>query len=178
MDELVRNHVHGQELRKLILEPFFILLRAGVECDNLLVRVQNDDGAIDRRNGVHALLNFAEFNSVTANFNLAVLASEEYDVTVRRKTPEITGLVNASEFWMFDEGCLCLFFAVGVTLSDTHAADVDFALDFGRTNFKRLVQNINCLVCERVSVRDALPSGLDMHNREVDGPNGCFGSTS
>ena len=157
MDEPVRNHVCGQELRKLVLEPFLVLLRTRVECDNLLVRIENDNRTIDGCNGVHALLDFAEFNAVAADFDLTVLAAEEYDIAVCRKTPEIPGFVNATEFRMVDECGLRLFFAVGVTLSDAHAADIDFALDFGRADFKRFVQNVNCLVCKRVAVRNALP---------------------
>ena len=171
----VWHHVSRQKLRQLFLENILVRLLASVKCDDMLARVQKNDGRVDLIQRIHTLFDFAEFNAVAANFDLVVLAAKEDYVTVCGKTPKVACLVNATKSRMVDECGLCLFFTVSVALCNAHTADIDFTLDFGWANFKRFIQNINRLVCKRVSVRDALPTRIYVYNREINGPNGSFG---
>ena len=171
----MRYHIGGQEFRKLFLEYILVCLLACVKCDDMLARVQKNDGRVDLIQRIHTLFDFAEFNAVAANFDLVVLAAKEDDVTICGETPKVARLVNATEFGMVDECGLCLFFTVSVALSNTDTTDIDFTLDFGWANFKRFIQNVDRLVCKRVSVRDALPTRIYVYNREINGPNGSFG---
>ena len=78
----MRHHIGGQELRKLFLENFLVCFLACVKCNDVLARIQNNDGGIDLFQRIHSLFDFTKLNAVTADFDLIVLAAEENDISI------------------------------------------------------------------------------------------------
>gem|GEM_PF-7002070 len=123
-------------------------------------------------------LNFTEFDAETANLYLIIDADQKFYITVRKVTGQVSGMVKLGTF-VFTERLGNKFFSrlqrVRIPGGKTFSTNIKRTSNTNGTWIEILIEYIILRILDWFPVRNTHPSGIDVLNRIIIGPHGCFG---
>jgi len=125
-------------------------------------------------------LDFPQLDAEAADFDLVVLAPQEFHIAVFEPTGHIAGFVHcfAGDKGVGDELLRCQPFVADIPACQALAADIEVAGHADGADIQVPIENIICGVLNGFAVGDAGPIGIHLADGIIIGPNGGFGGAS
>src|SRR5437762_6671897 len=127
------HHILGEVTLQMLFEgsQVDVLLANDVgndEDDALRILLGGDDAVSNPRVTLDGVLNFTQFDSQTADFDLVIFAAQILDIPVRQPARDVPGAVNAfaRHGRVFDKPLICHFRIIQIASGQTHPGNAEF----------------------------------------------------
>src|SRR5450631_613913 len=158
-----------------------ITLRHDVGCQFLLAVMLSHihDGLLHASLAKEGCFDFAEFNPLSVDLDLAIDPAQEFDLAIRHKAPSVSSTVDSlSRSGMNRGASTSLLIVAPISFKKAHTRTAEFARFPAGAVLQLIVEHIVASVRDRMSVRDALPLWLHFLHGVPDVPDCCLRRTT